>query len=955
VVGQLTVLQTVFHVAALALDQGAQSWMKYAMFDPVELRDVFLPSMAEDYSAALMAAVAKSSKVTKWWQCACGERYAVGDCGRLNQAGHCTACGATIGGQNKHGSTVPTGNSLVTNNGSITLPGYIRLDGESEKQYIKSGGGRKLSPLTVLFFRFVLHSLLAVGAVSSKEGATRLSCLLSPDGKPRDPVDAVDMVVKKLQSDFRMLMDQLNLSIVECSVAIHLCLRKYATIHSMADTILSLRKKQNRMKYEFLVQNHCIQSVMLGKHTNNTVLKEIRRQKKEDSAIRTNDEMMLWEQLRETELQPSLQSRLWRFRQPVSVNHFSKWVMVRANAITMRKSVGSERERRAMRLLAAFVKEEEALPHVKYLPCILRWHRLLFEYLSGGDREISYEQSLGKTNRDFLESLPKDRQQGARLIFDRFCEGYNTVFPSIEMIECHPNTYRNTRMSLDTALAISLPCAKRTQSEGLSPGMCTVALLQYLQQLHNTILLHFQEEALPATSSSNRKMIAAAVAASTRTVKAPAARIRASTPSDLIRRSVIVYSRQKHLSALLDMFSVQPPQYGKGHDLDYDAVRIAESLALVVLAGKAPLELEIREYHFRGEHLRSGHLDSLARHVVQQKLPRRVESVLVDELDTSQASGNFIQILDECVAFIVSTSGRHASGLDAQMLMSEFVLKRMLLPESQWSRVSTPGIRRELRLCHLKHLRDILTKGMRRGDPLDTLSSKYRSELDSKGRLEVQEAQRAAQSLEGHVCRARYKNARGWYRGRIIRDRKNGTFDILYTDGDTWQSVPKRKIRLLVPLEEEMNSKKEDHDGDDDDDDGMSASSSLSSNKKKNIKMKDIGEPTRFRVEVLIPVMREFLLKVIENKIPPSQNLKNVLGVMEVPPAGLRGAVDDPEDFYSFSEIDWYNFYFPTSLRVEHCLTYLRVCEGSIDLEDNVGGVEVESTKVEEEEKSGSD
>ena len=76
---------------------------------------------------------------------------------------------------------------------------------------------------------------------------------------------------------------------------------------------------------------------------------------------------------------------------------------------------------------------------------------------------------------------------------------------------------------------------------------------------------------------------------------------------------------------------------------------------------------------------------------------------------------------------------------------------------------------------------------------------------------------------------------------------------------------------------------------------------------------------------------------------------------MEVPPAGLRGAVDDPEDFYSFSEIDWYNFYFPTSLRVEHCLTYLRVCEGSIDLEDNVGGVEVESTKVEEEEKSGSD
>ena len=62
----------------------------------------------------------------------------------------------------------------------------------------------------------------------------------------------------------------------------------------------------------------------------------------------------------------------------------------------------------------------------------------------------------------------------------------------------------------------------------------------------------------------------------------------------------------------------------------------------------------------------------------------------------------------------------------------------------------------------------------------------------------------------------------------------------------------------------------------------------------------------------------------------PSQNLKDLLGVMEVPPAGLRGAVDDPDEFYSFSEIDWYNMYFPKSLRVEHCLTYLKICEGKL-------------------------
>ena len=51
--------------------------------------------------------------------------------------------------------------------------------------------------------------------------------------------------------------------------------------------------------------------------------------------------------------------------------------------------------------------------------------------------------------------------------------------------------------------------------------------------------------------------------------------------------------------------------------------------------------------------------------------------------------------LDECVAFLVSTSGRHATGLNPQQLMSDFVTKRMLLPSSQWSQSSTRTIRRD--------------------------------------------------------------------------------------------------------------------------------------------------------------------------------------------------------------------------------------------------------------------
>ena len=150
---------------------------------------------------------------------------------------------------------------------------------------------------------------------------------------------------------------------------------------------------------------------------------------------------------------------------------------------------------------------------------------------------------------------------------------------------------------------------------------------------------------------------------------------------------------------------------------------------------------------------------------------------------------------------------------------------------------------------------------------------------------------------------------------------------------------------MLIPVKNDDDGNDIDHK--DRDEDGASSNSS----KKK--KMKDIGEPVRFRVEVLIPVMRDFLLKVIENKISPKQNLKDVLGVMEVPSSGLRGAVDDPDEFYTFSEISWYNIYFPKSLRVEHCLTYLKICEGKLDVRKDEGNnttsnATVESTKEEE-------
>ena len=106
---------------------------------------------------------------------------------------------------------------------------------------------------------------------------------------------------------------------------------------------------------------------------------------------------------------------------------------------------------------------------------------------------------------------------------------------------------------------------------------------------------------------------------------------------------------------------------------------------------------------------------------------------------------------------------------------------------------------------------------------------------------------------------------------------------------------------------------------------------------RKNIRLVIVGdgssEPTagpalRFRQEVLIEVIRGYLQKIIQYKMSATTNLKAALGREEATQAALRGAVEDTEDFWEYSDLDWYEAFFPESLQVSQCLAYLRFCEG---------------------------
>ncbi len=64
-----------------------------------------------------------------------------------------------------------------------------------------------------------------------------------------------------------------------------------------------------------------------------------------------------------------------------------------------------------------------------------RWHKIIFETISAAT--ISREEAMSVTNEDVVKRLPKERQEYAFGILDKFCEGFNKSFFIVKrLFEC---------------------------------------------------------------------------------------------------------------------------------------------------------------------------------------------------------------------------------------------------------------------------------------------------------------------------------------------------------------------------------------------------------------------------------------------------------------------------------------------------------------------------------------
>jgi hypothetical protein len=505
------------------------SWLHCAMCTPDRLRSCLLPTMPDDEFQSLLQA----SGHVGWYKCPNGHPYSVGNCTWPMEETRCPVpgCGKKIGGSNHKAVAGVTRMDRDRMLADASKPGYFAsaTTGEHAEET-----NRALSKLTLRVVRLFLHCSLQIALKSrkSEDGTERSTAAHNAAnlirgvsvGTASEAVVEVSSVAvaQRIKEDWSALQTHTALGAAALTLSMHLVLKQSATQEGHLWCFPStLGTISGRNDTEYHVQHGVggVEAVLAPRRSSHGTLAEQLEQARMElaatgatRAVRTALGEQNWVALFEQdEVQQAsdgdsegasqlLDKCVWRYRTPVSYEHFQRWFAMRGDRAAFHP------------LLACFLKHEKRLPLVKYIADVLEWHSVLFD-IFGSSRPLERAQAAELTNDQAVALLPAARQAYAQVVLDRYCVAFNACFVEVEFLyECQANPFvrelegcgandktakivdltgtktggEKAQMSGTTPVAFSLP--SQVQGETDAQGLCTIRLLELLQTTHNELL-----------------------------------------------------------------------------------------------------------------------------------------------------------------------------------------------------------------------------------------------------------------------------------------------------------------------------------------------------------------------------------------------------------------------------------------------------------------------------------
>lgn len=307
------------------------------------------------------------------------------------------------------------------------------------------------------------------------------------------------------------------------------------------------------------------------------------------------------------------------------------------------------------------------------------------------------------TVREAISSLPVGDQNEWRSAFEGYRLAWAETWRFVKAYECTaiPEEYAELKMEEDTPLAFMI-------ADEADEGLCPLAFTQWLVQQHNHIT-----------------QLAAALNGNT-AVPEVSSRL-------LGTHETFQYSESK----LLQFVRGRCVTHGEGGSLEYDFPTLERHLRRKL---RAPLVTwEHKKFRYVDEQAAA---TSVLRAVLPQRpLSRELEAQISSELGSASAASSCAQLVEQSIAFLLSTGSGSTLGDDAGAVLLSTYLETVLLVTDRLPSKAAEG---EVQLWHLDSLLKLL-QGMMNCDPMEGVAAKFRSGLEGP---EEQRLRAAAEQLD---------------------------------------------------------------------------------------------------------------------------------------------------------------------------------------------------------------
>ncbi len=373
---------------------------------PNDFQHSYLPSLPHDDDYEVFENFKKINKETlKFFECANGHLYAIGNCTQPAVTSKCPTCSNTIGGTNHQ---LAPGNKEAVGLMEKTQFGYFLPNATLRSDTPENI--RNMGNLNTCILRLFLHSVLYLCAIEKKDLSNIMSSQVKFD----------DFFAEQIIKDINILSNCLHHSPDESILIVHFLLSQLQILKSK-DFILDLNEKENRNRYETFICKEYF-SKLIGNDYDNiikqmtNVITDDVKNSGTDQIYRIAHDIVQPEEADDNFLNDK---KYWSFRKQINIES----MVSNFNSISDKNKKLNE-----LKLLNDFILNMNELEGLKYLPSIAKMIILLHISFN---RQVDRQYASSNKIEDILSQNSNFNDYTSKQIVRNGCESLLKVWKII--------------------------------------------------------------------------------------------------------------------------------------------------------------------------------------------------------------------------------------------------------------------------------------------------------------------------------------------------------------------------------------------------------------------------------------------------------------------------------------------------------------------------------------------